>query len=230
VNASSVNLLPAIGTVFIHIPKKAELFTGIVQGKGEILFLKPVSSGLKLRIQMNELGTGLELGASVAVSGVCLTVVNFQEGEWADFDVIQETLDRSNLGMLQVGSHTNIERSLKMGDELGGHQVNGHVDCKAQILQIEQSPGNHKIWIEIAPHWNRYLVPKGWIAVDGVSLTVVDVEPDRFSVCLIPETLSRTTLGNATQTTLLNLEFDHQIKVIVEAVERLLPKFLEKVT
>ena len=206
------------------------MFTGIVQGKGEILFLKPVSGGLKLRIKMNELGTGLELGASVAVSGVCLTVVNFQEGEWADFDVIQETLDRSNLGMLQVGSHTNIERSLKMGDELGGHQVNGHVDCKAQILQIEQSPGNRKIWIEIAPHWNRYLVPKGWIAVDGISLTVVDVEPDRFSVCLIPETLSRTTLGNATQTTLLNLEFDHQTKVIVESVERLLPKFLEKVT
>lgn len=216
--------------VFIHIPKKAELFTGIVQGKGEILFSKQVSGGLKLRIQMNEWGTCLELGASVAVSGVCLTVVNFQEGEWAEFDVIQETLDRSNLGMLQVGSHTNIERSLKMGDELGGHQVNGHVDCKAQILQIEQSPGNHKIWIEIAPHWNRYLVPKGWIAVDGVSLTVVDVEPDRFSVCLIPETLSRTTLGNATQTTLLNLEFDHQTKVIVESVERLLPKFLEKVT
>lgn len=225
-----MNLLPAIGTVFIHIPKKAELFTGIVQGKGEILFSKQLSGGLKLRIQMNEWGTCLELGASVAVSGVCLTVVNFQEGEWAEFDVIQETLDRSNLGMLQVGSHTNIERSLKMGDELGGHQVNGHVDCKAQILQIEQSPGNHKIWIEIAPHWNRYLVPKGWIAVDGISLTVVDVEPDRFSVCLIPETLSRTTLGNATQTTLLNLEFDHQTKVIVESVERLLPKFLEKVT
>ena len=225
-----MNLLPAIGTVFIHIPKKAELFTGIVQGKGEILFSKQVSGGLKLRIQMNEWGTCLELGASVAVSGVCLTVVNFQEGEWAEFDVIQETLDRSNLGMLQVGSPTNIERSLKMGDELGGHQVNGHVDCKTQILQIEQSPGNHKIWIEIAPHWNRYLVPKGWIAVDGVSLTVVDVEPDRFSVCLIPETLSRTTLGNATQTTLLNLEFDHQTKVIVESVERLLPKFLEKVT
>ena len=220
----------ATGTVFTHTPKKAELFTGIVQGKGEILFSKQVSGGLKLRIQMNEWSTCLELGASVAVSGVCLTVVNFQEGEWAEFDVIQETLDRSNLGMLQVGSPTNIERSLKMGDELGGHQVNGHVDCKAQILQIEQSPGNHKIWIEIAPHWNRYLVPKGWIAVDGVSLTVVDVEPDRFSVCLIPETLSRTTLGNATQTTLLNLEFDHQTKVIVEAVERLMPKFLEKVT
>tara|TARA_X000000950_G_scaffold7846_2_gene8642 strand:+ start:37813 stop:38463 length:651 start_codon:yes stop_codon:yes gene_type:complete len=216
--------------VFTHTPKKAELFTGIVQGKGEILFSKQVSGGLKLRIQMNEWSTCLELGASVAVSGVCLTVVNFQEGEWAEFDVIQETLDRSNLGMLQVGSPTNIERSLKMGDELGGHQVNGHVDCKAQILQIEQSPGNHKIWIEIAPHWNRYLVPKGWIAVDGISLTVVDVEPDRFSVCLIPETLSRTTLGNATQTTLLNLEFDHQTKVIVESVERLLPKFLEKVT
>ena len=220
----------ATGTVFTHTPKKAELFTGIVQGKGEILFSKQVSGGLKLRIQMNEWSTCLELGASVAVSGVCLTVVNFQEGEWAEFDVIQETLDRSKLGMLQVGSPTNIERSLKMGDELGGHQVNGHVDCKAQILQIEQSPGNHKIWIEIAPHWNRYLVPKGWIAVDGISLTVVDVEPDRFSVCLIPETLSRTTLGNATQTTLLNLEFDHQTKVIVESVERLLPKFLEKVT
>jgi len=225
-----VSLPLATGTVFIHTPKKAELFTGIVQGKGEVLFSNQVSGGLKLRIQMNEMGTGLELGASVAVSGVCLTVVNFQEGEWAEFDVIQETLDRSNLGMLQVGSHTNIERSLKMGDELGGHQVNGHVDCKAQILQIEQNPGNHKIWVELAPHWNRYLVPKGWIAIDGVSLTVVDVEPHRFSVCLIPETLSRTTLGNATQTTQLNLEFDHQTKVIVESIERLLPKFLEKIT
>ncbi len=215
--------------VFTHIPKKAELFTGIIQGKGEILFSKQFSDGLKLRVLMNELGTGLELGASVAVSGVCLTVVNFQ-GAWAEFDVIQETLDRSNLEILQVGSHTNIERSLKMGDELGGHQVNGHVDCRAQILQIEQSPRNRKIWIELAPHWNRYLVPKGWIAVDGVSLTVVDVESDRFSVCLIPETLSRTTLGNATQTTHLNLEFDHQTKVIVESIERILPKFLEKVT
>ena len=225
-----MSLRQAIGTVFIHIPKKAELFTGIVQGKGEIVLSQHESSGLKLRIQLNELGTGIELGASVAVSGVCLTVVNFQEGTWAEFDVIQETLDRSNLGMLQVGSHTNIERSLKMGDELGGHQVNGHVDCKAQILQIEQSPGNRKIWIELAPHWNRYLVPKGWIAVDGVSLTVVDVEQDRFSVCLIPETLSRTTLGNSTQTTHLNLEFDHQTKVIVESIERLLPKFLAKIT
>lgn len=215
--------------VFTHIPKKAELFTGIIQGKGEILVSKQFSDGLKLRVLMNELGTGLELGASVAVSGVCLTVVNFQ-GAWAEFDVIQETLDRSNLEILQVGSHTNIERSLKMGDELGGHQVNGHVDCRAQILQIEQSPRNRKIWIELAPHWNRYLVPKGWIAVDGVSLTVVDVESDRFSVCLIPETLSRTTLGNATQTTHLNLEFDHQTKVIVESIERILPKFLEKVT
>ena len=94
--------------VFTHIPKKAELFTGIIQGKGEILFSKQFSDGLKLRVLMNELGTGLELGASVAVSGVCLTVVNFQ-GAWAEFDVIQETLDRSNLEMLQVGSHTNID-------------------------------------------------------------------------------------------------------------------------
>ncbi|MGA1152862.1 MAG: riboflavin synthase, partial [bacterium] len=88
----------------------------------------------------------------------------------------------------------------------------------------------HNICVELAPHWNRYLVPKGWIGVDGVSLTVVDVEPHRFSVCLIPETLSRTTLGNATQTTQLNLEFDNQTKVIVESIERLLPKFLEKIT
>ena len=215
---------------FTPTPKKAELFTGIVQGKGDVLLLQQFNGGLKLRIQMNELSNRLELGASVAVSGVCLTVADFQEGTWAEFDVIQETLDRSNLGMLQVGSHTNIERSLRIGDELGGHQVNGHIDCKAQVLQIVETPGNRKLWIELSPHWNCYLVPKGWIAVDGVSLTVVEVEPDRFSVCLIPETLSRTTLGNATQTTHLNLEFDHQTKVIVESIERLLPIFLEKIT
>ena len=176
------------------------------------------------------MGTGLELGASVAVSGVCLTVVYFEEGAWAEFDVIQETLDRSNLGMLQTGSSTNIERSLRMGDEFGGHQVNGHIDCKAQVLEIIETPGNCKLWIELAPQWNNYLVPKGWIAVDGVSLTVVDVEPDRFSVCLIPETLSRTTLCNATRTTLVNLEFDHQTKVIVDSIERLLPRFLANIT
>ena len=218
------------GTVFIHTLRKAKLFTGIVQGKGEVLFSQRHSGGLKLRIQVNEMGTGLELGASVAVSGVCLTVVYFEEGAWAEFDVIQETLDRSNLGMLQTGSSTNIERSLRMGDELGGHQVNGHIDCKAQVLEIIETPGNCKLWIELAPQWNNYLVPKGWIAVDGVSLTVVDVEPDRFSVCLIPETLSRTTLCNATRTTLVNLEFDHQTKVIVDSIERLLPRFLANIT
>ena len=219
-----------IGTVFIHTPRKAKLFTGIVQGKGEVLFSRGHSGGLKLRIQIDEMGTGLELGASVAVSGVCLTVVNFKEGAWAEFDIIQETLDRSNLGMLQIGSHTNIERSLRIGDELGGHQVNGHIDCKAQVLEIVETSGNRKLWIELSPQWSNYLVPKGWIAVDGVSLTVVDVEPDRFSVCLIPETLSRTTLCDATQTTWVNLEFDHQTKVIVESIKRLLPRFLAKIT
>jgi len=205
------------------------MFTGIVQGKGEVLSSQRHSGGLKLRIQINEMGSGLELGASIGVSGVCLTVVNFQEGAWVEFDVIQETLDRSNLGMLQAGFHTNIERSLRIGDELGGHQVNGHIDCKAQVLQIVETPGNRKLWIELSPHWNCYLVPKGWIAVDGVSLTVVEVEPDQFSVCLIPETLSRTTLGNTTQTNCVNLEFDHQTKVIVESIKHLLPKFLEKI-
>ena len=213
-----------------HIPRKAELFTGIVQGKGEILVSRGFCGGLKLRIQINEMGKGLEFGASIAVSGVCLTVVNFEEEIWVEFDVIQETLERSNLGVLEIGSNVNIERSLRMGDELGGHQVNGHVDCKANVIQIEESPGNRKLWIELSPHWIPYLIPKGWIAIDGVSLTVVDVEFDRFSVCLIPETLFRTTLGNVTYSTYLNLEFDYPTKVIVESIRRLLPQFLEKVT
>ena len=204
------------------------MFTGIVQGKGKLVGLEKGDQVQTLTVQLPD-AVGLERGASVALNGVCLTATDIV-GNNVAFDVIPETLERTTLGRLQVGDEMNVERSLKMGDELGGHQVNGHVDCKAQILQIEQSPGNHKIWVELAPHWNRYLVPKGWIAVDGVSLTVVDVEPDRFSVSLIPETLSRTSLCDATQTTWVNLEFDHQTKVIVDSIQRILPRFLAKIT
>ena len=204
------------------------MFTGIVQGTGKILIHETRPGGLRLRIQLEQLGQNLNLGASVSVAGVCLTVVQLEPEYWAEFDVIQESLDRTTLGSLQVGELVNLERAARIGDEVGGHHVTGHIDTTGAVSLLEESPGNLKLWVQVEPVWTRYLVPKGWIAINGASLTVVDVQDDRFSVCLIPETLARTTLGTVHLGSPLHLEFDHQTKVIVQTLERLLPGLLQR--
>ncbi len=199
------------------------MFTGIIQGIRKISAVEDIEGGRKLRIQLEDLAEKLQQGASVAVNGVCLTAIKIEVGS-AEFDIIQESLDRSNLGTLVIGDSVDIERACYFGDEVGGHQVTGHIDCTGKIDEIRKTPNNRDIVVYCEEEWGRYLIPKGWIAIDGVSLTVVDVGNNWFSISLIPETLKQTVLGKKTKGDIVNLEFDHTTKVIVRTVERMLPE------
>ncbi|MBS1255473.1 MAG: Riboflavin synthase [Deltaproteobacteria bacterium] len=202
------------------------MFTGIVQGIRRISSVTDFEGGRRLRIQLDDLSENLQKGASVAVNGVCLTAVDISES-WAEFDVIQETLNRSNLSTLKSGDHVDIERASRFGDEVGGHHLSGHVDCMGIIRKIRSTPNNHDVVFGCDKEWLRYLIPKGWIAIDGASLTVVDIGENWFSVSLIPETLKQTVLGLKTESEKVNLEFDHSVKVIVHTIERILPEIKE---
>ena len=169
------------------------MFTGIVQGIRKISLVSDIEGGRKLRIELDDFSENLKHGASVAVNGVCLTAVKISQG-WAEFDIILETLNRSNLSVLKSGDFVNIERACSYGDEVGGHHVSGHVDCMGIIKKIHNSPNNHDVVVSCEKQWLAYLIPKGWISVDGVSLTVVDVGGNWFSFSLIPETVSYTHL------------------------------------
>ncbi|MDE0788469.1 MAG: riboflavin synthase subunit alpha [SAR324 cluster bacterium] len=199
------------------------MFTGIVQGIRKISAVEDIEGGRRLRIQLEDLAEKLQQGASVAVNGVCLTAIKIEVGS-AEFDIIQESLDRSNLGALVIGDSVDIERACYFGDEVGGHQVTGHIDCTGKIDEIRKTPNNRDVVVYCEEEWGSYLIPKGWIAIDGVSLTVVDVGNNWFSISLIPETLEQTVLGKKTKGDIVNLEFDHTTKVIVRTVERMLPE------
>ena len=202
------------------------MFTGIVQGIRNISLVSDIEGGRKLRIQLDDFSVNLEHGASVAVNGVCLTAVKISQG-WAEFDIIQETLNRSNLSALKSGDSVNIERACSYGDEVGGHHVSGHVDSMGIIKKIYNSPNNRDVVVTCEKQWLAYLIPKGWSTLDGVSLTVVDFGSNWFSVSLIPETLKQTVLGLKTESQKVNLEFDHTVKVIVHTIERMLPEIKE---
>tara|TARA_B100000579_G_scaffold405542_2_gene391273 strand:+ start:1226 stop:1876 length:651 start_codon:yes stop_codon:yes gene_type:complete len=199
------------------------MFTGIVRGIRKISLVSDIEGGRKLRIQLDDLSKYLELGASVAVNGVCLTAVKISHG-WAEFDIIKETLNRSNLSELKSGYYVNIERACRVGEEIGGHHVSGHVDCMGIIKKIYNSPNNHDVLVSCDKKWLSYIIPKGWIAIDGISLTVVDLGDDWFTVSLIPETLKQTVLGLKTEGKRVNLEFDYTVKAIVHTIERMMPE------
>ena len=194
------------------------MFTGIVQGTRSVTAVEEFEGGRRLRVQLDNLAGGLKRGASVAVNGTCLTATDIQDG-WVEFDVIAETLRCTNLGSLWSGDLVNIERSAKVGDEIGGHHVSGHIDGTGRLREIREAPNNREVVVEHDLQWQQLRIPKGWIAVDGASLTIVEVGEDWFSVALIPETLSQTILGTAKVGALVNLEFDHTVKIIVQTVE-----------
>ncbi|MBQ31544.1 MAG: riboflavin synthase [Deltaproteobacteria bacterium] len=196
------------------------MFTGIVQGTRPVTAVEEIEGGRRLRVQLDHLSGGLKRGASVAVNGTCLTATEIQDG-WGEFDVIAETLRCTNLGALWVGDLVNIERSARVGDEIGGHHVSGHIDGTGILREVRDSPNNREIVVEHDRKWQSFRIPKGWIAIDGASLTIVKVGEDWFSVALIPETLSQTILGTAKVRDAVNLEFDHTVKIIVQTVEAL---------
>lgn len=211
------------------------MFTGIVRACSPVFSIQEKEGGRTITIRLgntaDKITQNLENGASIAVNGTCLTLVSFVEVEGfvlCTFDVIQETLNRTNLGELKVEDRVNIERSMKYGDEIGGHQVSGHVDCVGCIESRKVTPNNTEMYFSYKDtKWDQFIIPKGWIAVDGISLTVVDVQKNKFSVSLIPETLARTTLGFKKEGDCVNLEFDAQTKTIVLTMQRLIPKMLQ---
>ncbi|KJE98156.1 riboflavin synthase subunit alpha [Capsaspora owczarzaki ATCC 30864] len=207
------------------------MFTGIVRGLCPIRSALLTGGILRLQVELpaGDASAGIELGASIAINGTCLTVVHFDAAtRIVDFDVIQESLSRTNLGSLQAGSRVNMERAMKFGDEIGGHQVFGHVDATGTIERVVATEGNRDVYFRFFEEWSKFVVPKGWIAVDGISLTIVHVAPGLLSVSLIPETLARTTLGFKNEGDIVNLEFDPQAKLVVLTMERLLPGMLER--
>jgi riboflavin synthase len=193
------------------------VFTGIVEELGTVVAVAQGEDSARLRIHGALVTSDAVHGASIAVNGVCLTVVDSADGEFSA-DVMRETLDRSSLGALEVGSRVNLERPVTLAARLGGHLVQGHVDGTGEILAREPGDGWELVTVSLPEDLARYVVQKGSITVDGVSLTVVEVGADHFTVSLIPTTLGLTTLGLKGVGDPVNLEVD----VLAKYVERLL--------
>lgn len=198
------------------------MFTGIVQQQCPVVAVEMHDGVMQLSVKLGQLAEGLELGASIAHNGVCLTAAAIDDGV-VRVDVISETLEVTNLDSVKVGDRLNIERSLKFGDELGGHILSGHVAGTAKVDEIEADGRNRTMWFEIDPEHMPNLIWKGWVAVDGASLTIsrVDRETSRIAVSLIPETLERTTLGRVQPGDLVNIELDAQTQTIVHTVREM---------
>lgn len=185
------------------------MFSGLIAYLGTVAALeRDPRGGVRLRVTApGAVAEGVEPKDSVAIGGVCLTVVEHDETSMA-FDVVPETLDRSALGALTVGSPVNVELSLRLGDRLGGHLVYGHVDATARILAKVPEGQGHRLSVALPPELAPYIVEKGYVAVDGTSLTVAAVRDGAFEIALIPETSARTTLGTKGPGDPVNLEID----------------------
>lgn len=191
------------------------MFTGLIEKLGVVHERIDRAPGCLLRLDAGELAEGARLGDSIAINGCCLTVIEI-DGQILGFEAGEETLSRTNLGNLHAGAPVNLERALRVGDRLGGHYVTGHIDGLGQLLRRIDDPPWAKLWFSIPRALCGQVASKGSIAVDGVSLTLVDVTSDAFSVALIPHTLSVTTLGNLREGDSINLETD----VLAKYVER----------
>jgi riboflavin synthase len=200
------------------------MFTGIVQGIATVSALTDLPGLRSFTLTLPRGFTdGLAIGASVAVDGVCLTVTELQDQQHARFDVMQQSLALTSLGSLQVGSPINVERAAKDGAEIGGHPLSGHIDVMAQVVEIRRPENNHVLRLQLPAPWMRYVFAKGYIAVNGASLTVAEAHRERdgsgcFEVWLIPETLRMTTFAHQPVGAMLNIEIERQTQVFVDTV------------
>jgi riboflavin synthase len=205
-------------------PPRNTMFTGIVQGIATVSAItdRPGLRSFTLAFPPG-FGDGLAIGASVACDGVCLTVTALRGADAADFDVMQQSLALTSLGTLAVGSCINVERAAKDGAEIGGHPLSGHVDVQGRVAAIRRPENNHVLRIELPAPWMRYVFAKGYIAVNGASLTVAEAERGAdgsgwFDVWLIPETLRMTTFGEKDVGAALNIEIERSTQVFVDTV------------
>jgi riboflavin synthase len=197
------------------------MFTGIVQGQAIVHRIehRPNLHHLVLELPA-PLTANIQLGASIATNGTCLTVTAVESNR-VHFDVMMETLRVTNLGTIKEGELVNVERAARFGDEIGGHLLSGHIHTQVTITKIESPENNRIIWFEIAEPWRKYVLPKGFVALNGASLTIGEVTDSSFNVYLIPETLKITTFGSSRVGDKINLEIDSQTQSIVDTVERL---------
>jgi len=195
------------------------VFTGIIREVGRVASLNGDTDGLRLEIEAPETAAGVAIGDSVAISGVCLTVVAV-DGPRIAFDAVPETLARSSLDRLEQGSRVNLEPALHAGDPLGGHYVQGHVDGVGTVRSSDPEGDGKRLTIEAPPEILRYVVEKGSITVEGTSLTIAGLDSGSFAIALVPHTLEATTLGRLTAGDRVNLEVD----VLAKYVEKLLPR------
>ena len=209
------------------------MFTGIVQGVGRVVAVQVGSAGSEsagasvLDVAIGELANGLKLGASVAVNGTCLTATAVT-GDSVRFDLVQETREQTNLGELGVGDSVNVERSFRVGDEVGGHLLSGHICSTAKVADVTAEEGHRLLTVAVQEQWMSYLMPKGFVSLNGASLTIqaLDRRERTFTVSLIPETLARTTFDSVTKGDRLNLEVDGQTQAVVETVRAMLPTLM----
>jgi riboflavin synthase len=197
------------------------MFTGIIEGIGEVKSVskfkdKNKAASIRLSIYLGKIYNDLKIGNSVSINGTCLTITRLYKRGTAEFEIVEETIKRSCLGLVRPGDKVNIERSLRLDGRLEGHIVLGHVDTTGTIKEIITSTAETKMWIKIENREVlRSIVPKGSIAIDGVSLTVVDVKDDKVSIALIPHTLANTTLGLKSNGDRVNVEIDIIGKYII---------------
>ena len=194
------------------------MFTGIIEGIGKVIKIEKKTSNrsaVKMTVDLGKHARGLKIGQSVALNGVCLTVTGISNSK-CNFEMIEETTKKTDLGNLKEGGIINIERSLKVGDRMEGHFVLGHVDGVGIIKKIEKKPKEIKIWFEIPKNLTKFVVQKGSIAIDGISLTVVDVQKNLASVCLIPHTVDVTNFHTRKIGEKVNIETDILGKYILK--------------
>ena len=201
------------------------MFTGLIEEVGCVRWVRATERGTQLQLSAPSIAGGLQEGESVAVNGCCLTVAGVRQ-EDITFDLLEETIRRTNLGNLSAGSPVNLERAVAAGARLGGHFVQGHVDCTAQLLSFEARGVDHRLEIELPETFARYAAFKGSIALNGISLTIAELLPKNLVVWIIPQTRQRTNLRFVEAGDLLNVEFD----LLAKYLERLLPGMLSPET
>lgn len=205
------------------------MFTGIVCGLGTVTSIQEYEQLRTIQVRLPEGAcNNLTIGASIANNGCCLTITAIK-GDEVCFDVMAESLAKTNLGQLQVGDAVNIERATRYGDEIGGHIMSGHIFTTTTISKIEDTPDNRTVWFNLPESAAPYILTKGFIGLNGCSLTIGEVTTTEFNVHLIPETLNRTLFGRCQVNDRINLEVDAQTQAIVDTVQKYMQQYINKV-
>jgi riboflavin synthase len=199
--------------------KIGAMFTGLIQEVGRILWIRMTDRGTQLQLSAPKLAPDCAVGDSVAVNGCCLTIKSLR-GDQVTFDLLEETLDRTNLKQLRRDSPVNLERALIAGAPMGGHFIQGHIDCSSKVISFERGGTDYRLEVELPPDFAHYTAYKGSVAINGISLTIVELLPNSFAVWIVPHTKRHTNMDAVRAGDLVNVEFD----LLAKYVERMLTR------